>query len=133
MIAAPRTVVLGSSEDGRPIDLVHLGDPRGARVLVVGCIHGTECAGITIAHALQRTHTRADLWIVPNLNPDGSRIRLQEARRLMRVDDLDARSIAPAVGYESPSQFSREYRRHFGAAPAADAARLRRDASGRAA
>jgi transcriptional regulator GlxA family with amidase domain len=38
-----------------------------------------------------------------------------------------------AVGYESPSQFSREYRRHFGAAPAADAARLRREAGGRAA
>ena len=62
-----------------------------------------------------------------------TRIRLQEARRLMLVEDLDATSIGFAVGYESPSQFSREYRRQFGAAPAADAARLRLDASGRAA
>jgi AraC-like DNA-binding protein len=36
-----------------------------------------------------------------------ARIRLQEARRLMLVEDLDATSIALAVGDESPSQFSR--------------------------
>jgi AraC-like DNA-binding protein len=62
-----------------------------------------------------------------------TRIRLQDARRLMLVEDLDATTIGLTVGYESPSQFSREYRRHFGVGPAADAARLRRDASGRAA
>lgn len=62
-----------------------------------------------------------------------ARIRLQEARRLMLVQDLDAAAIALAVGYESPSQFSREYRRAFGASPAADAARIRREAAGRAA
>ena len=62
-----------------------------------------------------------------------TRIRLQEARRLMLTDDADAASIGFAVGYESPSQFSREYRRAFGTAPAGDAARLRRDATGRAA
>jgi murein peptide amidase A len=50
---------------------VRVGDSRGPRVLVVGCIHGTECAGIAVARALERTQTRADLWIVPNLNPDG--------------------------------------------------------------
>jgi protein MpaA len=62
---------LGRSEGGRPIFAVRVGDPRGPRVLVVGCIHGTECAGIAVARALERTQTRADLWIVPNLNPDG--------------------------------------------------------------
>jgi AraC-like DNA-binding protein len=62
-----------------------------------------------------------------------ARIRLQEARRLMLVEDLDAAAIGLAVGYESASQFSREYRRAFGVSPAADAARIRRDASGRAA
>jgi transcriptional regulator GlxA family with amidase domain len=62
-----------------------------------------------------------------------TRIRLQEARRLMLVADLDAASLGLAVGYESPSQFSREYRRAFGAAPAADAARIRREAGARAA
>jgi AraC-like DNA-binding protein len=62
-----------------------------------------------------------------------TRIRLQEARRLMLVEDLDATTIGLQVGYESPSQFSREYRRAFGVAPAADAARIRGEASGRAA
>ena len=40
-------------------------------MLVFGCIHGTECAGIAVAQALERVHARVDLWIVPNLNPDG--------------------------------------------------------------
>jgi protein MpaA len=39
--------------------------------LVVGCIHGTECAGIAIAQALERARTKLDLWIIPDLNPDG--------------------------------------------------------------
>src|SRR5205807_401920 len=62
LIAAPRTLLIGRSDDGRPIHLVHLGDPRGPRVLVLGCIHGTECAGVAIADALERTRPRADLW-----------------------------------------------------------------------
>ena len=52
-------------------------------------------------------------------------IRLQEARSLMLVQDLDVATAAMRVGYESPSQFGREYRRHFGEAPARDVARLR--------
>lgn len=52
-------------------------------------------------------------------------LRLQDARSLMLVDGLDATSAAFRVGYESPSQFSREYRRHFGEPPARDIARLR--------
>ena len=44
-------------------------------------------------------------------------LRLQEARRLMLVDGLEAAAAAHRVGYESPSQFSREYRRLFGAPP----------------
>jgi murein peptide amidase A len=62
---------LGRSQDGRPIVAVRVGDPRGTRVLVVGCIHGTECAGVAVARALERVGTHLDLWIVPNLNPDG--------------------------------------------------------------
>jgi AraC-like DNA-binding protein len=52
-------------------------------------------------------------------------LRLQEARSLMLVDDLDVTAAALRVGYESSSQFSREYRRHFGEPPARDIARLR--------
>jgi hypothetical protein len=64
---------LGRSGEGRPIRALEL---RGARaettVLVVGCIHGTECAGLAAIRDLERTHDATlDLWIVPNLNPDG--------------------------------------------------------------
>tara|TARA_B100000614_G_scaffold262418_2_gene295804 strand:+ start:804 stop:1772 length:969 start_codon:yes stop_codon:yes gene_type:complete len=52
-------------------------------------------------------------------------LQLQEARRLMVVDQVDATTAALDVGYESPSQFNREYRRLFGRPPAQDAAHLR--------
>jgi len=55
-------------------------------------------------------------------------LRLQEARRLMLMDKHDAASAGHRVGYESPSQFSREYRRLFGAPPLKDMARLRQTA-----
>ncbi|MFC3711152.1 AraC family transcriptional regulator N-terminal domain-containing protein [Sphingoaurantiacus capsulatus] len=54
-----------------------------------------------------------------------TQLRLQEARRLMVADSLDAASAGFRVGYDSPSQFSRDYRRTFGAPPARDVARLR--------
>jgi murein peptide amidase A len=63
-------VVVGHSAQHRPIMLVHVAGP-GPRVLVVGCIHGNEPAGIAIVRALERTHPHADLWLVPVLNPDG--------------------------------------------------------------
>jgi AraC-like DNA-binding protein len=53
------------------------------------------------------------------------RLRLQEARRLMLTERADAASVAFKVGYESPSQFSREYSRLFGAPPIRDIAELR--------
>jgi AraC-like DNA-binding protein len=56
-------------------------------------------------------------------------IRLQEARLLLVAEPGDVAGAAYAVGYESPSQFSREYRRQFGAPPSADAARLRLEAT----
>ena len=52
-------------------------------------------------------------------------LRLQEARRLMLNDGLEAAVAAYRVGYESPSQFSREYSRLYGAPPIRDVARLR--------
>jgi AraC-like DNA-binding protein len=60
-------------------------------------------------------------------------IRLQEARRLILTHSIDAASAAHNVGYESPSQFSREYRRLFGAPPVRDIERLRASASDMAA
>jgi AraC-like DNA-binding protein len=52
-------------------------------------------------------------------------LRLQEARRLLLSEDLDAATVSHRVGYESPSQFSREYRRLFGAPPLRDITQLR--------
>jgi AraC-like DNA-binding protein len=52
-------------------------------------------------------------------------LRLMEARRLMLTEDFDAIAAASRVGYESPSQFSREYSRMFGAPPKRDIERLR--------
>ena len=52
-------------------------------------------------------------------------LRLLEARRLMLTEDVDATRAAYQVGYESPSQFSREYSRMFGAPPMKDIERLR--------
>ncbi len=52
-------------------------------------------------------------------------LRLQDARQLMLNESLDAGSAGGRVGYESPSQFSREYSRLFGAPPQRDVTRLR--------
>ena len=52
-------------------------------------------------------------------------LRLQEARQLMLNENLDAGSAAVRVGYESPSQFSREYSRLFGAPPLRDVSHMR--------
>lgn len=54
-----------------------------------------------------------------------TQLRMQEARRLMVAAGMDAASAGYRVGYESPSQFSRDYVRLFGVPPARDAGRLR--------
>lgn len=68
-----REGVAGRSREGRPIRLRQLGDPAlPGRLLVFGCIHGDECA----ARRLQPLwggcpDPRSDIFLVPNLNPDG--------------------------------------------------------------
>jgi transcriptional regulator GlxA family with amidase domain len=52
-------------------------------------------------------------------------LRLQEARQLMLSQDIDAGSAGVRVGYDSASQFSREYARLFGAPPLRDIQRMR--------
>jgi AraC-like DNA-binding protein len=56
-------------------------------------------------------------------------LRLQEARRLMFMSDADVAVVAHQVGYESPSQFSREYSRLFGSAPLRDKRRWLQNAT----
>jgi AraC-like DNA-binding protein len=50
-------------------------------------------------------------------------IRLQQARRMLVIENREATQVAYAVGYESPSQFSREYARQFGTPPIRDVER----------
>jgi len=69
-----RVTLLGRSADGRPITAIETGDldaPR--RTLVVGCIHGNEAAGVVVAERLAHDPPphELDLWIIPDLNPDG--------------------------------------------------------------
>lgn len=54
-------------------------------------------------------------------------LRLQEARRLMLSESSDATTAAYEVGYESPTQFSRKYKRLFGSSPIRDVARIRQE------
>jgi murein endopeptidase len=67
-----RRMSVGHSARGRRIDAVRVGDPSSPRkLLVFGCIHGDECAGTAVTRRLEHAVTGADLWVVPNLNPDG--------------------------------------------------------------
>ncbi|MDR3688904.1 MAG: AraC family transcriptional regulator [Fimbriimonas sp.] len=52
-------------------------------------------------------------------------LRLQEARRLMLGESLDAASVGYRVGQEDPTHFSRDYKRHFGDSPMRDVEKLR--------
>lgn len=71
----PTRVVIGHSVLGRPIVAWTYGRPSARRkILVVGCIHGNECAGLAITNALRRRPVPNDvqLWLVPEMNPDGT-------------------------------------------------------------
>lgn len=71
--AAERSLI-GRSLQGRPLVALHVAAPDPAlRVLVIGCIHGNETAGIPIARQLARRAppARTDFWVVPTINPDG--------------------------------------------------------------
>ena len=65
-----RPVIIGRSAEGRPIRAIAWPGSEATRVLVVGCIHGTECAARSIARAFPRPPA-PDLVVVPNMNPDG--------------------------------------------------------------
>lgn len=71
--ARRRQILIGYSARHRPIRAIFVGDPHATRsVLVVGCIHGNESAGIAVANLLAGANPHdAALWIVPDLNPDG--------------------------------------------------------------
>ncbi len=92
----------------------HLAEP-----LPVATLAGVASMSVSSFHR----HFRA----VTGLSPLAyhKQMRLQEARRRRLAEPGGVASVAFSVGYESPSQFSREYTRQFGMPPARDAARLR--------
>jgi Zinc carboxypeptidase/Penicillin-insensitive murein endopeptidase len=72
--SAAGRMLLGRSALGRAIWMHRVGPETATRrVLVVGCIHGDECAGMAITRRLLtvRAPRGAAFWVVPNLNPDG--------------------------------------------------------------
>lgn len=76
--------VFGHSVEGRPLRVLAVGEPgAGRRLLVVGCIHGNECAGRSVTRRLAALPPPAGsrLWLVHDANPDGAAAgRRQNAR-----------------------------------------------------
>ena len=94
LLIASLVVPLGHSVQGRRIVAIELGASNArTAVLVVGCIHGNEPAGIAIAGALERVRPPQGvaLWIVPDLNPDGV-----AANTRHNADDVDLNRNFPA-------------------------------------
>ena len=61
------------SVQGRRVEARHVGLMTGPVTLIFGAIHGDESAGVAIANDLvdDRSHLRANIWVVASLNPDG--------------------------------------------------------------
>ena len=81
---AGRSQVVGRSARGRAIRASRRGDPDARRkLLVVGCIHGNECAGKAVTRRLRALPPvpGSELWLVDDLNPDGSRARTRQNAR----------------------------------------------------
>jgi protein MpaA len=66
-------IELGRSVEGRAIEAIERGTRGGQVVLVIGCIHGDEPAGVDVVDRLESQPIPAgvDLWLVPTMNPDG--------------------------------------------------------------
>ena len=84
-------------------------------------------ASVAAAAGMSPSSLHAHFKAVTALTPlqYQKRLRLQEAQRLIYAGAMDAASAAFHTGYDSPSQFSRDYRRVFGAPPIRDISRLR--------
>lgn len=82
-------LLIGRSIEGRGITALRIGDPAARRrVLVVGCIHGNECAGVAIVRRVSRIRPPrgVQVWLIESLNPDG---RAHHTRANARGVDLN--------------------------------------------
>ncbi|SNS69978.1 AraC-type DNA-binding protein [Sphingomonas laterariae] len=105
----------------RAIDWIRRNFAEGFRIETVAAEAGMSASSL-------HEHFRAVTAMSPLQYQ--KRIRLQEARRLILAEGRDAAQAGFTVGYDSPSQFSREYARLFGAPPLRDVARIRSDPDG---
>ena len=66
--------VIGISIQGRPLEAIRMGDPKGVTVVVIGVIHGNEEAGLLITDELvnMQVPKGVNLWVIPSMNPDGT-------------------------------------------------------------
>lgn len=92
--------------------------------------HFAERIGIKdLARKANMSHASLHYWFkaVTTMSPlqYQKRLRLQEARRILYGQDLDAATVSSRVGYASPSQFNRDYKRLFGSPPRKDIKHLR--------
>jgi len=63
---------IGTSAQGRPIWAEHWGNDNGPQVLVLGQVHGDECAPAWFVQSIRlRPPTNFGIWLVPTINPDG--------------------------------------------------------------
>ncbi len=103
-----RTMVIGRSVDGRPITAIAIGPEHASRkILIVGCIHGNECAGVAITSALARLPVPrgVQLWLLPLANPDGTAADTRTNAHgvdLNRNFPHDWRAISDPVYYSGP-------------------------------
>ena len=104
----PHRFTIGYSVRGRRIDAIERAAPHVMRtVMVVGCIHGDERAGIAIARRLLMASAppASAMWIIPNLNPDGA-----AADTRQNADGVDLNRNFPwhwrALGTRGDPQFS---------------------------
>jgi AraC-like DNA-binding protein len=120
-------------EQGRMLRQIALADSRLSKISrAIGWIRGNYAEPLRIetlarVAGMSPSSLHRHFKSITNMSPlqFQKQIRLQEARRLLLARRTDACRVGFAVGYESTSQFSREYNRLFGSPPARDAARLR--------
>lgn len=116
--SALRSVAVAGShlnQVGRAIATIRAGFDRRLRIRDVAAAAGMSSSSL-------HEHFKAVTRMTPLEYQ--KQLRLQEARRLMLSGDAGASGAGFAVGYESPSQFNREYARLFGAPPGRDVKRL---------
>ena len=112
--AAGSERTIGHSVQNRAIVMRKRGDDSAAvTVLVVGCIHGNECAGRAVTSRLRRIHLPSDvgLLLIPTLNPDGARAGTRQNSRGVDLNRNFARGWEASGGpgdtyYSGPRPFS---------------------------